>query len=134
MNCNDIIIGKKQDGIVRRYLEVCGIEGVPTFEVKLVNTVPEEIKAVMGCDEYNQKLLYMRKIDCVIETDDAFYVIEAKPVLNCEALGQALLYRKEWSVQSNESKPVKAVIACLKADATLIKLCNDYSIEVKVLE
>lgn len=129
----DVIIGKKQDELVHRFLDQCGITGTPSFEVKLLNTIPQRVLNYLGSDENNQKYLYMRKVDILIENDNEYWVIEAKPVLNCEAIGQALLYRKYFSALNAQGKPVNAGIACTQADDVLLKLCEDYNVKVWII-
>lgn len=76
---------------------------------------------------------WRKQIDLVIETPDGVWVIEAKPRLNCEALGQVLLYGDLYETEHSE-KPVKLAIVCYELDAEVLSSCHKRCIAVFQVE
>ncbi len=65
----------------------------------------------------------------MIEMPECVWVVEAKPRLNCEALGQVLLYGDLYETEDSE-KPVKLAIVCYELDAEVLTSCHKRCITV----
>ena len=72
---------------------------------------------------------WRKAIDLVIETSDDIWVIEAKPRLSCEALGQVLLYGDLYEAEHTR-KPVKLGIVCGQLEAEVLVACQKRGVTV----
>lgn len=82
----------------------------------------------------SKKLIYYpfissRRIDLVIRTEDADWIIEVERELNYEAIGQVLAYAILWLMDHPDRKIVKAIVT-ESADDELLEVANILGIKV----
>lgn len=73
-------------------------------------------------------------IDLVYEKEDEIWLIEAKNILNYEALGQVLSYKELYLQKVISPKNIKLGIACKDSDPDIEQVCKRYGIGVFVLK
>jgi len=72
---------------------------------------------------------WRRSIDLVYHTRDCVWIIEAKRVLNFEAIGQVVVYSTLYA-EGHPTRIVKRGIVCYSADEELIRACKKNGITV----
>jgi hypothetical protein len=72
---------------------------------------------------------WRKAIDLVIDTADSVWIIEAKPRLNCEAMGQVLLYGDLYE-QEHDATRVKLGILCGELEGEILLSCHKRRITV----
>ena len=105
--------------------------------LKLIEKPEREVsigKGIIIFDKYGKRKEVGKKIaDIVCKTPEATWIIEAKPSLNAEAVGQALIYRELYNKQHPYEK-VKCGVVCKYADEELYEVAKKYLDEIFVLE
>ena len=104
--------------------------------LKLIEKPEREVligKGMIIFDKYGKRKEVGKKIaDIVCKTSEATWVIEAKPSLNAEAIGQALIYRELYKRQHPHEK-VKCGVVCKYADEEIYEVGKKYVDEIFVL-
>jgi len=72
-------------------------------------------------------------VDLVFEKEDETWLIEAKSILNYEALGQILSYKELYLQKCVSPENIKLGIACEKSDPDIEQACKRYGIKIFVL-
>lgn len=72
---------------------------------------------------------WRKAIDLIIHTADSVWIIEAKPRLNCEALGQVLLYGDLYELEQDATH-VKLGIVCGELEGEILLSCQKRRITV----
>jgi hypothetical protein len=60
-------------------------------------------------------------------------VVEFKPLLTVEAVGQALVYRELVRDEEREGWPVDALIVCWRGRAEIERVAGRYDVQVEVM-
>ena len=74
-----------------------------------------------------------REIDAVWKTGDFTYIIEAKPELNFEAIGQVLVYEYLYKKRHPEEKTKKGIICKEAIEQEFLSFCLEKDITVFAL-
>lgn len=85
--------------------------------------VGKQIESLRPGDELEKKIaaaLTRKRIDCVIRTPAAYWVVEVKPFAGYLALGQVLNYARLFATEYQTDREVLAVCVCNEADADVI--------------
>lgn len=70
-----------------------------------------------------------KRIDLVIRSEDADWVVEVERDLNYEAIGQVLVYSTLWRINNPDRKIVKAIV-CESAEQEFLDVANILGIKV----
>ena len=104
--------------------------------LKLIERPEREVlvgKGIIIFDKYGKRKEVGKKIvDIICKTSEATWVIEAKPSLDAEAIGQALIYRELYKRQHPHEK-VKCGVVCKYTDKELYEIGKKYLDEIFVL-
>jgi hypothetical protein len=118
--CSPVTKGQPEADLVDLFLSHRVLDGAVQREVPIGN---HRFSTEFGTFDWR------KAIDLVIETRDDMWVIEAKPRLNCEALGQVLLYGDLYGAEHSK-KPVKLGIVCGQLEAEVLGACQKRGVTV----
>lgn len=99
------------------------------YDVK-VGTIPEGVP--LGTPEQVRSAdgIYLKRIDVVAFGDDWVRVIEVKPFINHQAIGQAIAYRRLYGLKFGNEPEIKAAIVGAEVDKDMIEIAGELEIEL----
>ena len=118
--CSPISKGQPEACLIDLFLAHRVLDGEIRREVRIGN---RRLSTEFGTFDFR------KAIDLVIHTADSDWIIEAKPRLSCEALGQVLLYGDLYQ-QEHDPARVKLGIVCGQIEAEILLSCHKRRITV----
>lgn len=85
--------------------------------------VGNQVEGIQSADVLGNKIaagLTRKRIDVIIETPSAFWVIEVKPYASYLALGQVLSYARLFAAEYETDREVLPVCVCSEADPDVV--------------
>lgn len=74
--------------------------------------------------------LVKKRVDVVVETSDAFWIVELKGIGGMSALGQLITYRRMLLEEWKPAKPISAVLVCALADVDVVASFRSHGVRV----
>jgi hypothetical protein len=109
------------------------IDGVYYFGFELPRKLPFDVNTLRPEVRYDSVKLSRFKVDCILETDVEFWIIEVKDYLLSTALSQPIIYEDLFKTYVKPTKPTKKVLVCGESALEIVEVAKKLGIEVYVL-